>query len=65
MISDLDENEESEKAVENFGLRDINDLDGPSDMHGETSDGSFGNHFHKNEEVSVPPINSDYESQHK
>jgi len=42
MISDLgDENEDdSELAVERFGLRDINDL-GPPEMPGN-NDGSFG-----------------------
>lgn len=65
MISDLDENEESEKAVENLGLRDIDDLAGPPDMHGgKESDGSFGNHFHEIKEAPLP-LSKDYESKHK
>ena len=42
MISDLDENEdESERAVEAFGLKDINDL-GPPELP-KNNDASFGN----------------------
>lgn len=46
MISDLDENEESEKAIENFGLRG---LDAPTDVHQKVSEqsGSFERDINK------------------